>query len=108
MFVQNSKDLLLAAETRGGATFVFQDIQKKVVRALQEAEKDNNFIYHAKIPELTSLASIGKAAVAKSTPLSGNLSSSFKGKSGLSKGESDFPKAESGFPKVKSGLWLIC
>lgn len=76
--LRHSKDLLTAAESRGSQTFAFKDVQKIVLRALQDAEKDNNFIYHAKIPELTSLSSIGKAAVAKSTPPSRPLSSNFK------------------------------
>ena len=36
---------------------------KKVERALTDAKKDNDFIYHERIPEERSLASIAKAAV---------------------------------------------
>ena len=70
---------MASSETRAGQTFIFGDAQKKILRSLQEAEKDNDFIYHAKIPDLTSLTPIVKAAVAKSTPLSSPLSPHFKG-----------------------------
>lgn len=76
--LRHSKDLLGAAETKGGTTFSFQDVQKKVVRGLQEAEKDNDFIYHSRIPEISALPSIGKAAVAKTLPFTPPLSSQFK------------------------------
>ena len=72
---------MAAAETRGGYAFIFENQFKKIYRALEDAEKDNNFIYHAKIPELSSLATIGKAVVAKSTPFTNSLcSSGFNGK----------------------------
>jgi len=70
---------LTAAETKGAHTFSFQEVQKKVVRGLQEAEKDNDFIYHARIPEVSALQAIGKANVAKSLPFTPPLSSQFKG-----------------------------
>ena len=68
-----------SAETRGGQSFIFGDVQKKIARSLQESEKDNDFIYHAKIPELTSLTPIVKGALAKSTPLASPMSPQFKG-----------------------------
>jgi len=68
-----------SAETRGGQSFIFGDLQKKIARSLQESEKDNDFIYHAKIPELTSLTPVVKAAVAKSTPLASPMCPHFKG-----------------------------
>jgi len=76
---QHAKELMSASEAHSGSAFLFADIQKRLVRDLQDAEKDNNFIYHAKIPEVSSLAAIPKAAVAKSTPLSSPMSSQFKG-----------------------------
>jgi len=70
---------MAAAEAHSGPAFLFADIQKRLLRALQDAEKDNDFIYHAKIPEISSLTAIPKAAVAKSTPVSSPMSSQFKG-----------------------------
>lgn len=78
-YIQHAKDLMTAAETRGSSQFIFQDMQKKIVAALKDAEKDNDFIYHAKIPELSSLTPIAKAPIAKSTPLNSPMSQQFKG-----------------------------
>ena len=57
---QHAKSLIEKAETRGGYTFLFQNDSKRIGRALEEAKKDNNFIYHAKVPELAQLSAIGK------------------------------------------------
>ena len=57
---QHAKSLIEKAETRGGYTFLFQSDSKRIGRALEEAKKDNNFIYHAKVPELAQLSAIGK------------------------------------------------
>jgi programmed cell death 6-interacting protein len=69
-----------AAENRGGYTFIFSDFSKKIYRALEEGKKDNNFIYHAKIPELSSLPSLGKHPLAKASPIPEKFSSNFSGK----------------------------
>jgi programmed cell death 6-interacting protein len=71
LLLQHAKELMAASETRGGYTFIFEDFFKKIYRGLEEAEKDNNFIYHAKIPELSSMPALGKAAIAKSTAFNG-------------------------------------
>ena len=42
---------------------------RKVERDLAEAIKNNDFIYHERIPEERTLAPVAKAAVAKPTPL---------------------------------------
>jgi len=68
-----------SAESQSGAAFLFTDVQKHLLQALQDAEKDNNFIYHAKVPDVSALPAIAKAAVAKSTPVSSPMSSQFKG-----------------------------
>ena len=44
-----------------------QDWAKRVERALTDAKKDNDFIYHERIPEVKALTSIGRAAVVKPT-----------------------------------------
>ena len=64
---------------RSGAQFIFQDLQKKITKSLAEAEKDNDFIYHARVPDISSLTPIGKAVVAKSMPITVPLSKQFKG-----------------------------
>ena len=44
-----------------------QDWAKRAERALTDAKKDNDFIYHERIPEVKALTSIGRAAVVKPT-----------------------------------------
>ena len=83
--VQHAKELMSAAESRGAFTFNFQEVQKRIARDLTACEKDNEFIYHSRVPDVTALASIGKAAVAKCTPLVTPLSGAqFKGRRHLS------------------------
>lgn len=51
----------------------FMDIQRRANRYFEETKKDNDFIYHARIPEVKQLATIKPAILAKaivmSTPL---------------------------------------
>lgn len=44
-----------------------------------EAKKDNDFIYHERIPDVKNLEPISKAVLAKPTPLPTKFSSKFKG-----------------------------
>lgn len=46
-----------------------RELESKAMRGLEDAKKDNDFIYHAKIPDYKSLAAIGKAPLAKPTEL---------------------------------------
>ncbi|ESO86831.1 hypothetical protein LOTGIDRAFT_207048 [Lottia gigantea] len=63
--LQHAQELLNASQTRGGMTFSFQNDVSRVKRALDAAKKDNDFIYHEKIPEVKNLPQIGKAVIAK-------------------------------------------
>ena len=56
---------MVSAETRGGYTFSFQKYSKRINLALTDSEKDNNLIYHARVLDVASLPTIGKAAIAK-------------------------------------------
>ncbi|KAK7601370.1 hypothetical protein V9T40_008811 [Parthenolecanium corni] len=57
---------------------LYQDYLTKATRALADAEKDNNFIYHEAVPDVKNLSAIAKAPVAKPTPLPSRLSSNFQ------------------------------
>ncbi len=70
---------MVASETKGSDQNTFKDWQKKIKQALDQANKDNDFIYHARIPELNSLAPIGKASPAKLLPVTSPMSMNFKG-----------------------------
>lgn len=58
---------------------VYTDILNKAVQESNEAKKDNDFIYHEKIPDVKQLEPIAKAVIAKPTPLPSKFSSKFKG-----------------------------
>lgn len=45
------------------------EYHRKATNAYESARKDNDFIYHARIPDYKSIAPIGKAALAKPTPI---------------------------------------
>lgn len=57
-----------------------KDLVDKINRALAAAKKDNDFIYHDRVPDLKDLESIGKASLVKSTPVVVPLSQKFTGK----------------------------
>ncbi|KAJ3608992.1 hypothetical protein NHX12_023520, partial [Muraenolepis orangiensis] len=54
-----------------------KDLSDKINRALANAKKDNDFIYHDRVPEVKDLEHIGKAALAKATTITTPLSSKF-------------------------------
>ena len=72
-----ARELLSGAETRGGSAFIHTDEARRIARLLEDAEKDNNFIYHAKVPEKNRLPSIAKAALAKPLPVNSPMSKDF-------------------------------
>lgn len=69
---------LRAAQSRSGKN-LFSDLLNKAERNLAEVEKDNDFIYHERIPDYKSLDPIGKAPLAKILPLPEKMSQNFKG-----------------------------
>jgi len=68
------------AAKQSGSGFIYQSYQKTVAEAYQKAEKDNNFVYHAKVPNVSTLKPVEKAAIAKPTPIANPMSQNFKGK----------------------------
>lgn len=77
--LQHCDELFKAAQARSGKPTMFQDYASKALRNLNEAKKDNDFIYHERIPEIKSLEVVGKAQLAKILPLTHPLSQNFKG-----------------------------
>ena len=89
--LEYAQQLFTACQQRGGRYFNFfqffmnlvldcyfttrpslggcQDWAKRAERALTDAKKDNDFIYHERIPDEKTLAQVAKAAVAKPTPI---------------------------------------
>ena len=56
---QKAKELIDKADTRGGLMFLFKSEQQQIYRSLEDAKKDNNFIYHARVPDHGKLPVIG-------------------------------------------------
>ena len=69
-----------AAQNRGKETFALQDEHAKIRRSLEAAKKDNDFIYHERVPDVKNLTPIGKAELAKRLAISAPMSSRFTGK----------------------------
>jgi len=72
-------ELFKAAQQRSNKPNLFQDYANKAQRNLTEVKKDNDFIYHERIPDIKNLEVIGKASIAKLIPLPETFSSDFKG-----------------------------
>ncbi|GAB6032031.1 hypothetical protein CHUAL_010402 [Chamberlinius hualienensis] len=71
-------ELIKQAESRAGSVYNVKDISIKIQRVYDEAKKDNDFIYHERVPDVKTLASVGKAALAKPIALGDHLSANFK------------------------------
>lgn len=56
-----------------------KDLTDKINRALAAAKKDNDFIYHDRVPEVKDLEHIGKAVLVKATAITPPLSQKFAG-----------------------------
>ncbi|XP_022084899.1 programmed cell death 6-interacting protein-like isoform X2 [Acanthaster planci] len=63
--LNHSLEHLQAASHRGGQHVNFKSTTEKVQRALAAAKKDNDFIYHDVIPDVSNLKPIGSAVIAK-------------------------------------------
>lgn len=64
-----AKRLFAVGMERGTPTLCnVKEWMKRTDRHLADARKDNDFIYHERIPEERALASVGKAVVAKAMP----------------------------------------
>jgi len=62
-------DLFSAAATRSGASNLAGSAEwhKRTERALTDAQKDNDFIYHERVPDVKALTALGRACVVKTT-----------------------------------------
>ncbi|XP_058789345.1 programmed cell death 6-interacting protein isoform X2 [Phymastichus coffea] len=71
-------EMFKAAMTKSIRLEFFMDYYNRADRRLTEVKKDNDFIYHERIPDIASLPSINKANVAKLSPIPPQLSSDFQ------------------------------
>ncbi|XP_060527003.1 programmed cell death 6-interacting protein [Cylas formicarius] len=75
--LRKSVDLFRAAQSRSGRA-LFQELADKADRNLTEAQKDNDFIYHERIPDQKSLEPVSKRALAKVTQIQHPMSQTFR------------------------------
>ncbi|KMQ85728.1 programmed cell death 6-interacting protein [Lasius niger] len=76
--LERAVELFKAAQQRSNKPSLFQDYANKAQRNLTEVKKDNDFIYHERIPDIKNVEAIGKASVAKLLSLPETFSSDFK------------------------------
>ncbi|KYN03560.1 Programmed cell death 6-interacting protein [Cyphomyrmex costatus] len=76
--LEHAVELFKAAQQRSNKPNFFQDYANRAQRNLTEVKKDNDFIYHERIPDIKNVEAIGKASVAKLLPLPEVFSTDFK------------------------------
>ncbi|XP_048881865.1 programmed cell death 6-interacting protein-like [Brienomyrus brachyistius] len=75
--LQHATELLKTVTSRYDEYVNVRELSDKTARALTPAKKDNDFIYHERVPEVRDLERIGKAAMVKPTAIQVPLSQKF-------------------------------
>lgn len=75
--LQHAADLVKTVSSRYDEYVNVKDLSDKIQRALTAAKKDNDFIYHDRVPDLKDLEPVGKAALVKPTPIAVPLSQKY-------------------------------
>lgn len=75
--LQHAAELIKTVASRYDEYVNVKDFSDKINRALTAAKKDNDFIYHDRVPDLKDLDPIGKATLVKSTPVNVPISQKF-------------------------------
>ncbi|XP_043204066.1 programmed cell death 6-interacting protein-like [Amphibalanus amphitrite] len=76
--LQHAESLIRSAATRAGDVPAWGVYAARAQQALASAKKDNDFIYHERVPDVKALAPIGKAAIAKLLPAPEHYSKDFR------------------------------
>lgn len=71
-------ELLKVAEQRGGKELPVKASLATVQLAYDKAKKENDYVYHERVPDYKSLAQLERAALAKPTPVKFPISEDFK------------------------------
>lgn len=66
------------AEQRGGKEFQVKQQLTTVQNAYEKAKKENDYVYHERIPDYKTLSPIERAAIAKATPIKLPISEDFR------------------------------
>uniref|UniRef100_A0A671U401 Programmed cell death 6 interacting protein n=1 Tax=Sparus aurata TaxID=8175 RepID=A0A671U401_SPAAU len=75
--LQHAAELVRTVASRYDEYVSVKDLSDKINRALTAAKKDNDFIYHDRVPEVKDLEHIGKAALVRATAITPPLSQKF-------------------------------
>uniref|UniRef100_A0A8C4LL65 Programmed cell death 6-interacting protein n=1 Tax=Equus asinus asinus TaxID=83772 RepID=A0A8C4LL65_EQUAS len=75
--LQHAAELIKTVASRYDEYVNVKEFSDKISRALTAAKKDNDFIYHDRVPDLKDLDPIGKATLVKSTPVNVPISQKF-------------------------------
>lgn len=75
--LQHAAELVKTVASRYDEYVSVKDLTDKINRCLTAAKKDNDFIYHDRVPEVKDLEHIGKAALVKPTAITPPLSQKF-------------------------------
>ncbi|XP_060798892.1 programmed cell death 6-interacting protein isoform X2 [Neoarius graeffei] len=75
--LQHATELVKTVASRYDEYVNVKDLSDKISRALTAAKKDNDFIYHDRVPEVKDLEHIGKATLVKATAIQIPLSQKF-------------------------------
>ncbi|XP_061903280.1 programmed cell death 6-interacting protein isoform X1 [Entelurus aequoreus] len=75
--LQHAAELVKTVATRYDEYVSVKELTEKINRALAAAKKDNDFIYHDRVPEVKDLEHIGKATLVKATAITPPLSQKF-------------------------------
>ena len=70
---------LKSAQAKSGDPSLHSDWLARASKALEEAQKDNDTIYHERVPDVDSLEPVEKASLAKKTNMPERLSQNSKG-----------------------------
>jgi len=71
-------DLIKTAEQRGGKELNLKTYASRIQAAYEKAKKDNEFVYHERVPEYKNLPVIEGASLAKVTPVKYPMSEDFR------------------------------
>lgn len=77
--MQHATELVKTVASRYDEYVNVKDLSDKISRALTAAKKDNDFIYHDRVPEVKDLEHIGKATLVKANAIQVPLSQKFTG-----------------------------
>ena len=73
-------EFIKMSESRGGRDLSVKQQINTIQSGYDKAKKDNEFVYHERVPDYKTLSSIDRAPLAKLTPIKFPLSEDFRGK----------------------------